>query len=108
MRIILTGPKGSGKSTLGNKLSQILDIPFIETDSHLENLFCQHTGEKLTCRDIYKKSGEKKFRLWEKKAVFDLKDKDWCLIATGGGTLFDPELRRELSSNSLIILLKAA
>jgi len=108
MRIILTGPKGSGKSTIGQRISEMLKIPFLETDMFIEELYFRESGEKLSCRMIYGRMGEIGFRSLEKRAVSELTDRKWCLISTGGGTLFDPELRKNLFKDSLVILLKAS
>ena len=107
MRIILTGPKGTGKSTLGAKLAELLGAPFLETDHHIEHLYASFHGGKKTCREIYRAEGEKVFRELERRAVFDLATRDWCLISTGGATMLDCDVRRALCGNSCIVLLKA-
>lgn len=38
MKIFITGPQGSGKGTIGERLSEILDIPFISLGDELRNL----------------------------------------------------------------------
>ncbi len=108
MRIILTGPKGTGKSTLGVRLAELLNIPFIETDHHIEHLYASFRGAKMTCREIYRAEGEDAFRELEKRAVLDLASRNWCLISTGGATMLNPQLRRALCENSCVVLLKAA
>ncbi len=107
MRIVLTGPKGSGKSTLGEKTAQLLGIPFIETDHEIEHLFEKEEKEKLSCREIYRSRGEEFFRDLEQRAIVTLKDRHWCLISTGGTTLLNPESRSHLCNNSITVLLKA-
>ena len=107
MRIILTGPKGTGKSTLGAKLAALLGVPFLETDHHIEHLYASFHGKKMTCREIYRAEGEKVFRELERRAVFDLATRDWCLISTGGATMLDCDVRRALCENSCVVLLKA-
>ena len=108
MRILVTGPKGTGKSTAGEKLAHILSVPFIETDHHIEHLYASFSKNKRTCREIFRKEGEPVFREWERRAVMDLEKHDWCVIATGGGTMFNAELRRMLSSRSIVVMLRAA
>jgi len=107
MRIILTGPKGSGKSTLGEKTARLLGIPFVETDHEIEHLFEKEETEKLSCREIYRSRGEEFFRALEQRAISSLKNRHWCLISTGGTTLLNPDSRRDLCSNSITVLLKA-
>ena len=38
MKIVLTGPKCSGKSSIGKMLAEKLNLPFYETDELIENL----------------------------------------------------------------------
>jgi chorismate synthase len=107
MKIILTGPKGSGKSTIGKKISEITGIYFIDSDNYIENLFEKESGKKLSCREIYNNFGADKFRKLESDAVIELSKLDWVLISTGGGTMLNPDLRNKLRNDSIIILLKA-
>ena len=106
MKIIITGPKASGKTTLGKKVADKLNIPFFETDQELERIFKSETGKALTFREIYKTIGENSFRDLEKKAVDNLAGKDWCIISTGGGTMLNSESRLQLLEDSMVILLK--
>ncbi len=107
MKIVLTGPKGAGKTTLGAKTARLLDIPFYETDEVIENIYANDKGEKLSCREIYIKEGESFFRNLEKLAVSEISQKDWCLVSTGGSTMINHESRSLLRKNSLVVLLKA-
>ncbi len=107
MKIVLTGPKCSGKSTIGQRLSGLLGIPVAETDACLEELYFRKTGEKRSCREICAAEGEDAFRRWETTAVEEMATRDWCVIATGGGTMLNAESRRRLMRGSILILLKA-
>jgi chorismate synthase len=107
MKIILTGPKGSGKTTLGAAAAEMLGIPFVETDSLLEGLHEASCGKRMNCREIYNERGGEYFRALEKKAIGEACSRDWCLISTGGGTFQDPESRRRLREKSIIVLLRA-
>ncbi|HMB19512.1 MAG TPA: shikimate kinase, partial [Spirochaetota bacterium] len=96
MKIIITGPKGSGKSTMGKDIAAKFTIPFVETDEILEELYSDHTGLSRTCREIVQKEGETIFREWEGEAVKEAARLDWCIIATGGGTMGNPSYREAL------------
>lgn len=107
MKIVLTGPKCSGKSTIGGRLAEILGLPFVETDSHLEDRYCAETGDRRSCREICADEGEASFRAREADAATDIAARDWCVVATGGGTMLDPETRSLLVSGSMLVLIKA-
>ncbi len=106
MKIVITGPKGSGKTTIGKSLAKRLNIPFFETDLLIENLYFNEAKEKLNFREIYNKIGNEKFRELELKAVETISENNYCVISTGGGTFYKPESKKLLRKNSLIILLK--
>lgn len=105
MNIVIVGPKGAGKSAVGALLADLLDIRLIETDQQIEKVHAAETGNALTCREIYQAQGNAAFRNWEKKAVASLADEDWSLIVTGGSTLLEPESRRVLRQDAMLIYL---
>ncbi len=107
MRIVITGPKGSGKSTIGERVAQILDIPFVETDTIIEDIYRSETGTARSCREIAGEEGEESFREWESRAVDKAATRDWSVIATGGGTFLNPILREKISCNAITVLLMA-
>jgi len=107
MKILITGPKCSGKSTIGVRLAGVVGLPFVETDAHIEELYFAETGRRLSCREIFREEGEASFRAREARAAADIAGRDWCVVATGGGTMLQPETRSLLASDSLMVLLKA-
>lgn len=108
MKIVITGPKSVGKSTVGKKIAEGCKIPFFETDDLIESLFEHTNGLKKTCRQIAAECGEEYFRKLEKAAVQKAASYDWCVIATGGGAMLFAENRHALRKNSIIILLTAS
>jgi len=108
MKIVFTGPKGAGKTTLGGGIAAFFNIPFIETDKALEDLYSKEYGETATCREIYSAHGENIFRELERRAVQSMHENNWCLISTGGGTLYDSSNRAVLRKNSVVVLLRAS
>lgn len=79
MNVVLIGFRGSGKSTVGQALSERLKREFIDCDAWIEKL----TG--LTIREIFEKHGESHFRTLESQAIGELSAMDGKIIATGGG-----------------------
>ncbi len=107
MRIVLIGPKCTGKTIKGKKIAQRLDINFFDTDKVLEEIYENNSDNKLSCREIYKKEGKDFFRKLEKKACLSLDRRNWSVISTGGSAFLDPEIRRALRKDSIVILLTA-
>ena len=107
MKIIITGPKCSGKSTVGADVASRLEIPFFETDTFIEDIYQQQNNQRLSCYQIYSEIGESGFREYEKKAVIKAAALDWCVLSVGGTTLLDPDARRLLREDSAIVLLEA-
>ena len=78
-RVILIGPMGSGKTTIGQLIAQRLDIPFRDTDQVIE----ESSGR--TVSDIFLEDGEDAFRLLEKSVLRDELLSDGTVLALGGG-----------------------
>src|SRR5688572_1061429 len=79
MKLFLVGLPGSGKSTIGKQLSNLLNLPLVDTD----DLIIQK--EKSTIEEIFKYHGENYFRELEKKTLHELIASDKLIISTGGG-----------------------
>lgn len=105
-RIVLTGPKSSGKSNIGLRLAELIHLPFFDLDEVLETIFEEETGTKLTFREIFRRHGEEKFRELELKAAQRVAAMDKVLVSTGGTTFTLESLRKELVPDSYIVLLK--
>ena len=71
---------GSGKSYTGRRLSEALDIPFIDLDHWIED------QEGQSIQAIFEKSGEAAFREIEREALHQMIAYEQAIIACGGGT----------------------
>ncbi|CAN1644905.1 AroK Shikimate kinase [Candidatus Nanopelagicaceae bacterium] len=78
-RVILIGPMGSGKTTIGQLLASELEIPFRDTDHVIE----EKSGKSVS--DIFLEDGEDEFRILEKKVLRDELLSDGTVLALGGG-----------------------
>ncbi len=107
MKYVVIGPKGVGKSSVGTELAHLTGMVTIETDRLIEQLHEEKNGHFLTCREIYLKYGEPSFREMERQVVQQIGEKHWQIILTGGSTMMDPNNRRVLRTNGIIIYLKA-
>ena len=107
LEIIITGPTCCGKRPISKKLSEYLNIAFYETDTIIEELYQAEHGRLLPFQEIYKLVGEQGFRAYERQAVEKITSLDWCVVSPGGSTLLNPDSRRLLRQNSIMVLLKA-
>ena len=78
-RLVLIGPPGCGKSTVGAALAQKLIIDFIDTDLAIEASY----GQKIS--DIFVDKGEEFFRDLEFKVLDQSLMKEDCVLSLGGG-----------------------
>ncbi len=97
--IILVGPMGSGKSTIGNLLAKKLNRDFKDSDHFIE----QRTGVDIA--RIFDIEGETGFRDRESKALKTLLSQNNRVVATGGGSVLREENRALLRSKGYIIFL---
>ncbi len=81
MMYFILGYKNSGKTTLGKKLANKLDIGFIDLDSHIED----RENRKVT--EIFSEDGENIFRQKESEALIDIcQNQSDIVVSTGGST----------------------
>lgn len=97
--IILIGMPGSGKSTLGALLAKELDRRFLDLDEEIVRV----TGK--TIPEIFEESGETGFRKIEKETLASLSEEKELVLATGGGTVIDPENVRVLREMGTVVFL---
>ena len=100
MRIFIVGPMASGKSTLGKKLAQTLNIDFIDTDKEIE----KKAGAEISW--IFEVEGEKGFRERERKVLKKSITKDDVVISTGGGIVTVKENRDLMTAKGKVVYLK--
>jgi shikimate kinase len=101
-QVILTGFMATGKTEVGRRLARALGRPFVDTDGLVE----AEAGRSVP--DIFATDGEPRFRELERKAVERACTMADAVVATGGGTLLDPENRRRLAAAGPIVCLAAA
>jgi shikimate kinase len=99
--IILVGPMGAGKTTIGKQLAQKMGRNFYDSDREIE----KHTGANIPL--IFELEGEEGFRNREKNILIELTKKQNIVLATGGGAVLDPDNRSQLSKHGFVIYLSA-
>src|SRR2546421_3775001 len=101
--IALLGLRGAGKSTLGAKLAQSLNLPFVELDREVEKEAGAPLGE------VFAMYGQDAFRRFERRALERvLGEHPQAVIATGGSLVTDPGTYELLLERCRSIWLKAA
>ena len=78
-RVILIGPMGSGKTTIGSLLAQKLNLEFRDTDQIIER------EEGKTVSQIFLDEGEDAFRVIEKRVLRQELLTDGTVLSLGGG-----------------------
>jgi len=100
--IVLVGLMGAGKSTVGRRLAQRLNLPFVDADTEIE------TAAGMTVADIFARFGEAHFRDGERRVIARLITGEPRVIATGGGAFIQDETRALILDNTLSVWLDAS
>lgn len=101
LNLVLAGPPGSGKTTLGAAAAQALGRPFIDGDAWIE----AHWGRPVP--DYFAAGEAELFRAREVEAYRTLAEQQALVIATGGGALLNPRTRAALERSGVLIGLTA-
>ena len=100
--LILVGPMGAGKSTIGRLLAKELRLPFKDSDKEIE----QRTGADIPW--IFDVEGEQGFREREQAVIEELCDVNGMVLATGGGAVMRSENRMALRRGGQVVYLHAS
>ena len=100
--LVLIGLMGAGKTTVGRECARRLGRPFVDTDDEV----IRHAG--MTVDDIFRTSGEPRFREIERGVVADVcASPEPLVIACGGGAVLDAANRRLLREAGVVVWLRA-
>ncbi len=99
--IILIGFMGTGKTSVGMRLAEMLDMKFIDTDDLIEE------NSKMSIPEIFSEMGEEHFRDLESEAVEAVSRFSRYVVATGGGAVIREQNVRNLRSSGLLFCLDA-
>ena len=102
MSVALVGLPGAGKSAVGRRLAQRLQVPFIDSDQVIE--------DRIGCsiRDYFERQGEASFRDLEQAVIAELATVPHGVVATGGGSVLREVNRAQLRSHFHVIYLRSA
>lgn len=97
--IVLMGPPGAGKSTVGKYLAREMGLQLIDSDRVIE----EREGRSIS--EIFLSDGEEGFRNIEKEVVLEILSADNSIIALGGGSILDVDVQKKLGSFERVIFL---
>jgi shikimate kinase len=97
--IILIGPPGAGKTSVGKALAKKLALNFLDSDKVVE----EKSGKSIP--EIFITDGEPAFREMERAAVIDLIENQDGVIALGGGSVMDLEVSKRLLPLAHVVFL---
>ncbi len=99
--VALVGLMGAGKTSVGRRLAQELNLPFVDADTEIEAAAGQSIEEIFVCR------GEAFFRDGERRVIARLLDGAPHVLATGGGAFMDASTRALLKERAITVWIKA-
>lgn len=97
-RLVVIGPPGAGKSTIGSLVAARLGVAFADSDAAVEAT----AGRSIA--DIFVDDGEAAFRDLERAAVVDLLGTSDGVLALGGGAVLDPRTEADLAGHTVVFL----
>lgn len=93
---------GAGKSTLGKRLSELFELPFVDLDQEIE----RQSGASVAL--IFEIEGESGFRSRETRLLEHHSRRSGVVLATGGGAVLRPENRPILRNNGYVVYLRTS
>jgi shikimate kinase len=97
-RVVLVGPPGAGKTTVGQALARRWGTPFDDTDAEVERA----AGKSVP--EVFVDDGEAAFRALEEAAVDDLLSSATGVLALGGGAVVSAATRQRLRGHRVVFL----
>lgn len=96
--VVLVGPPGAGKTTVGTLLAERLSVPFVDSDALVEATAGRAIG------DIFLTDGEPVFRALERDAVAGALAEHDGVLALGGGAVMTEGVREVLDGHAVVFL----
>ena len=98
--LVLIGPMGAGKSSIGRRIAQACGLDFVDLDREIE----ARAGAEIPT--IFACEGEAGFRRRESEALAEVLTRKGCVIASGGGAVLDPHNRALMRHRCFVVYLQ--
>lgn len=99
--VVLVGIMGAGKSAIGRRLAERLNLSFVDADNEIE------AAANMTIPEMFEIHGEAYFRDGERRVITRLLSDGSQVLSTGGGAFMNDETRSRIKAESLSIWLYA-
>ena len=100
--VFLVGYMAAGKTTLGRRAAQLLNVEFIDLDAYIESRYRKSVSE------LFAERGEAGFRDIERRMLHEVGEFDNVLVATGGGTPCFFDNMEYMRSRGITVYLEAS
>ena len=99
--IALVGFMGAGKTTLGQRVADLIGRPFFDLDRQIEK------STRRSIPDLFRREGEPQFRVIEAEETHrTLARERPAVVALGGGAIETPVIREALKKHALTVLIE--
>jgi shikimate kinase len=99
--IVFVGLMGAGKTSIGRRVAQALDLPFVDSDHEIE------TVSRLSIAELFERYGEPEFRALEHRVIERLVREGAGVVSTGGGAFINDQTRASVAEHGISVWLKA-
>ncbi|MFD2206911.1 shikimate kinase [Kiloniella antarctica] len=99
--VVLVGLMGAGKTCIGKKMAQELDLPFVDADVEIEK------AAGCSISEIFEEHGETYFRDRERMVIQRLLEAPVQILSTGGGAFMDEGTRKTILEKGISLWLRA-
>ncbi|KAE8763733.1 3-dehydroquinate synthase [Georgenia thermotolerans] len=96
--VVLVGPPGAGKTTIGTLIARVLGVDFLDTDHEVERV------AGMSIPDLFLARGEPEFRQLEHEVVSEVLKDHPGVIALGGGAVLHPGTQEALRGHEVVFL----
>ena len=100
--LILVGPMGAGKSSIGKRLAERFGLRFVDVDQAI----VERTGATIPV--LFEHVGEAGFRQRERELLAEILQGEGQLVSTGGGAVIDPDNRRLIRGRGFVVWLRVS